>query len=67
MPAAQLVTIGQIATGLQISRQRADQLSRQAGFPPPAEESLQGRKWHLEDVERWAGENGRSWHEARDQ
>jgi hypothetical protein len=61
MAAAQVVTIGQIAAGLQISRQRADQLSRQAGFPAPSSESLQGRKWRLVDVRRWAAQNGRSW------
>ena len=59
--AAQLVTIGQIAAGLGISRQRADQLSRQADFPTPASESLQGRKWRLVDVQRWAKAQGRTW------
>jgi hypothetical protein len=44
MAAEQLVTTGQIAAGLHISRQMmADQLSRQAGFPETAEESPQGR------------------------
>jgi predicted DNA-binding transcriptional regulator AlpA len=66
MAAAQLVTIGQIAAGLQISRQRADRLSRQAGFPSTASESVQGRKWYLEDVKRWAAENGRNWQGSPD-
>jgi hypothetical protein len=61
MATAQLLTIRQIAAGLQISRHRADRLSRQAGFPSTASESGQGRKWYLEDVKRWAGENGHDW------
>jgi hypothetical protein len=61
MAEAQLVGIGQVATGLQISRHRADRLSRQAGFPSTASESVQGRKWYLEDMKRWAAENGLSW------
>jgi hypothetical protein len=61
MAEAQLLGIGQIAAGLQISRHLADELSRQNGFPSTANESDQGRKWYLEDVKRWAAENGRSW------
>lgn len=61
-----MVMIGQVAAGLQISRHRADRLSRQAGFPSTASESGQGRKWYLEDVKRWAAENGRNWEGSSD-
>lgn len=61
MAQPQLVSTGDIARALSVSRQRADQLSRQAGFPKPASESLQGRKWRLSDVRRWARETGRTW------
>lgn len=59
--AQQPVGITQIAAGLQISRHKADQLSRQAGFPSTSSESVRGRKWFLEDVKRWAAENDLSW------
>ena len=58
---AQTVTIGQIANGLSVSRQRADQLSRQVGFPAPVSESLQGRRWSLVAIRKWARDQGRSW------
>jgi hypothetical protein len=61
MVEAQLAGIGQIAAGLQISRRRADELSRQAGFPSTDSESVRGRKGNLEDVKQWAAENDRSW------
>jgi hypothetical protein len=61
MAEAQTLTIGQIAAGLQISRHQADRFSRQDGFPSTSSESVRGRKWFLEDVKRWAAENGRSW------
>jgi hypothetical protein len=59
--AQQLVGIGQIAAGLQISHRKADLLSRQAGFPTTSSESVRGRKWFLEDVKQWAAENDLSW------
>lgn len=59
----QLVTIGEIAKALGITRQRAGQLSEEARFPKPDSESLQGRKWRLLDVRRWAKIQGRPWHD----
>ena len=43
----------EIAELLQLSRQRADQLSRTKGFPDPEVELSGGRIWKREDVERW--------------
>jgi hypothetical protein len=61
MAEAQVVGIGQMAAGLQISRKRADGFSRQSGFPSTASESARGRQWYLEDVKQWAAEHDLSW------
>jgi prophage regulatory protein len=36
-----------------VSRQRADQLARQVGFPKPVAELKAGRIWRRADVQRW--------------
>lgn len=53
MAADDLIAIGQVALLLGVSRQRADQLSRQAGFPPVAVEGAPMRLWREEEVETW--------------
>lgn len=54
-----LGTIGDVAKMLDVSRSRADQLSRQAGFPEPIGLLAGGRVWDLTQVEEWAHEGGR--------
>lgn len=44
------VGVAVIATMLGVSRQRADVLSRQKGFPDPVGEGRLGRKWLRSDV-----------------
>lgn len=48
-----LAGIHEIAELLGVSRQRVDQLSRQAGFPEPLDTIRLGRVWRLVDVEAW--------------
>jgi predicted DNA-binding transcriptional regulator AlpA len=54
-----LMGVTEIAEMLSLSRQRADQLSRNKGFPDPEAELSGGRIWKRDDVERWARETGR--------
>ena len=49
----------EISVLLGVSRQRADQLSRNPGFPKPVSEIAAGRIWLRYDVERWARAVGR--------
>lgn len=51
-----IVGTGEIAELLEVSRQRADQLSREVGFPRPLGEHGGGRVWRLADIERWIGQ-----------
>lgn len=46
--------ISDIATHLGVSRQRADQLSRQKFFPKAAGWLNRGKVWRTSDIERWA-------------
>ena len=48
-----LVGTHELAELLGVSRQRADQLARQTGFPKPVAELKGGRVWRLSDVDRW--------------
>lgn len=50
----QLAGLHEVAEILGVSRQRADQLARQAGFPQPLDEIRAGRIWRRADIERWA-------------
>lgn len=59
--AERTMSIGEVARALGVSRQRADQLSREAGFPSPVSEALTGRKWRLVEIRRWAKGRRRSW------
>jgi predicted DNA-binding transcriptional regulator AlpA len=54
-----LGTIGDIATLLQVSRSRADQISRQTGFPAPVGTLSGGRVWNMDHVREWAKSVGR--------
>lgn len=54
-----LVSTPEIAALLSISRQRADQLARQVGFPTPVAELAIGRIWHRTDVVEWGKATGR--------
>jgi hypothetical protein len=59
-----LVAAGEIAAMLGVSKQRADVLTRQKGFPDPAAEVEVGggrriRAWERDDVEAWARDTGR--------
>jgi predicted DNA-binding transcriptional regulator AlpA len=55
----ELLGLSELAALLGVSRQRADQLARQKGFPEPFATLRGGRLWLKEDVERWAHETGR--------
>lgn len=61
----ELVGVTDIAALLGISRQRVDQLARDAlvGFPEPVQVNTTGlvksRKWSLKEVTRWAKQTGR--------
>lgn len=48
-----LLGIHELADLLGVSRQRADQLARQVGFPRPVAELKAGRIWRQADVARW--------------
>jgi prophage regulatory protein len=54
-----LVGVTEIGQLLNVSRQRADQLTRVDGFPPPVGEISAGRIWRRSDVEAWARDTGR--------
>ena len=56
--------MSEIAVGLGISRQRADQLSHYKGFPEPIAHLRAGRIWLEDDVRAWADKKERTWHEA---
>lgn len=49
----QLMGTHEIAQLLGVSRQRADQLGRQEGFPRPVAELKGGRIWKRTEIERW--------------
>ena len=53
-----LVGTGEIASLLGVHRSRADQLSRQVGFPLPVASFSGKRAWSLDDVLQWAEANG---------
>jgi predicted DNA-binding transcriptional regulator AlpA len=57
--ADQLMGLSEVAELLGVSRQRADQLARTVGFPPPIATLVGGRIWDGEAVEQWARETGR--------
>ncbi len=52
--------LSEVAEYLAVSRQRADQLARQVGFPAPIATLSGGRVWRAEDIEKWAKETGRT-------
>lgn len=57
-----LAGVGEIAALLRVSRTRADQLSRQQGFPRPydvlaADTDRPQRIWRRADIEAWIKEN----------
>jgi prophage regulatory protein len=54
-----LVGIHEIAAALGVSRQRADVIVKQKGFPKPAETLQMGRVWRLSDFEKWRAKHGR--------
>ena len=53
----ELVSLGEIRRRLGISRQRADQLSRRAGWPAPYAKLSIGRVWLSDDIEDWIKRN----------
>jgi len=55
----QLVGVTEIGQLLGVSRQRADQLTHIAGFPPAVAVLASGRIWHRAEVEEWANSTGR--------
>jgi prophage regulatory protein len=54
-----LVGLTEIAALLGVSRQYADRLARQDGFPAPEAVITAGRIWKREDIEAWARQTGR--------
>jgi predicted DNA-binding transcriptional regulator AlpA len=55
----ELIGIAELAELLKVSRQRADQLARQVGFPAPVATLVGGRVWSRSEVEAWMREVGR--------
>jgi predicted DNA-binding transcriptional regulator AlpA len=55
-----LAGLHEVAEMLGVSRQRADQLVRQSGFPKPVAELKGGRIWRVSDIEKWMERHGRS-------
>lgn len=53
-PDDETVTTSGVARILGVSRQRADQLSRQTGFPAPTFTDDLGRRWSRSAVEEYA-------------
>ncbi|MFG1604012.1 helix-turn-helix transcriptional regulator [Actinoplanes sp. NPDC049265] len=47
----------ELSTRLRVSRQRADKISRQKGFPEPLAELERGRVWDADDVDSWIAAN----------
>lgn len=57
-----LITIGDIRLKLGVStRQRADQISRQRGFPLPAQMAGNYRLWDEDEVDAWMDANRPNW------
>jgi predicted DNA-binding transcriptional regulator AlpA len=54
-----IVGVAEIAELLGVSRQRVDQLTRRADFPPAVAELASGRLWVRGQVERWAFSDNR--------
>jgi predicted DNA-binding transcriptional regulator AlpA len=54
------VRITEIAQMLGITRPRASQLSRTAGFPAPVKTQRRSKWWNREEIEAWARRHGRS-------
>lgn len=48
-----LMGISEIAERLGVTKSRADQISRERGFPEPAARLRMGIIWQTSDVERW--------------
>lgn len=55
----ELMGIAEIRALLEISRQRADQLTRRADFPAPIATLAMGKVWDAGDVREWARKDGR--------
>lgn len=49
----QFVGLHEVAELLGVSRQRADQLARQVGFPKPVAELRGGRVWKRAEIDKW--------------
>lgn len=54
-----LVSTGDIAKMLVLSKQRVDQLARAGKMPEPVAIVSSGRVWLRDDIEAWARETGR--------
>jgi prophage regulatory protein len=48
-----LMGLQEIQKRLGLSRQRIQQLSERAGFPPPYQTLAMGRVWLTDDIETW--------------
>jgi predicted DNA-binding transcriptional regulator AlpA len=55
-----LVSIGDIAGMLGVTRQRADALSRTKDFPEPVATVAGGRLWMRDEVLAWMRDTGRA-------
>lgn len=53
------VGIYEIAAALGVSRQRADQITRERDFPQPVEVLHMGRVWRKREFEEWRKRHGR--------
>jgi hypothetical protein len=54
-----MVGVTEIGKMLGVSKQRADQLTHNPGFPAPAVVLSSGRVWETTAVEKWARATGR--------
>lgn len=54
-----LVGLTEFGVMLEVSRQRADQVSHPEGFPVPEAVLASGRAWSTECIEKWARSTGR--------
>jgi predicted DNA-binding transcriptional regulator AlpA len=55
----EVVTITGVAKILDVSRQRADELSRRGSFPKPLPSRDRVRVWRVVDVLAWKAQEGR--------
>jgi len=56
----ELVGVAELAEMMDVSRQRASQISARPTFPEPVAVLRMGKVWRAEDVREWAEKTGRT-------